>query len=187
MSKTAAECTPDASLLIEKGFAVKPISQMDLTQRMALLEIRNSTNIRRNMYDSRPIDDKIHLAWCEAMAASTRDHIFGVTADDIIVGQFALRSISWDDRRCDWAFFIADGLQGRGLGGAIERTVLRHVFKKMSFQKLNCEVIEFNNAVIEMHKHFGFRVEGVRRRHVLREGKAFDVVFMGMLCEEFDK
>ncbi len=99
MSKTAAECMPDASILIEKGFAIKPISQMDLTQKMALLEIRNATNIRRNMYDSLPIADKDHLAWCEAMAASRRDHIFGVTADNVIVGQFGLRSISWNDRR----------------------------------------------------------------------------------------
>jgi len=187
MSKTAANCIPDVSFLAEKGFAIKPISQMNVDQRLALLDIRNTPDVRRNMYDSHVIDQPSHLAWCDRMATCRTDHIFGVADADVIVGQFGLRAISWEDRRCDWAFFIAEGLRGRGLGGAIERTVLRHVFNDLGFQKLNCEVIEFNAAVIEMHKRFGFRVEGIRRQHVLRENKAFDVVCMGMLCDEFVK
>jgi UDP-4-amino-4,6-dideoxy-N-acetyl-beta-L-altrosamine N-acetyltransferase len=184
MSKTAADFIPDASFLAEKGFAIKPISQMDLDQRLELLSIRNAPDVRRNMYDSHVIDQHSHLAWCRRMAKSQTDHIFGVAEADVIVGQFGLRAISWDDRRCDWAFYLADGLRGRGLGGAIERTVLRHVFKDLGFLKLNCEIIEFNVAVIDMHKRFGFRIEGIRRQHVLRDGKAFDVVCMGMLCDE---
>jgi hypothetical protein len=51
MSKTAADCIPDAYILAEKGFAIKPISQMNLDQRQGLLDIRNAPDVRRNMYD----------------------------------------------------------------------------------------------------------------------------------------
>lgn len=184
MSKTAFECPLDATFLLEKGFDAQPIGNLDKSQRLALLELRNAPDIRKNMYDDQPISQQTHLEWCEEITNSRRDHIYGVLDGDQVVGQFGLRAISWLDRRCDWGFFIAEWMRGRGLGGAIERTVLRHVFEGLRFQKLNCEVIEFNKGVIEIHKKFGFRVEGVRRSHVLRYGSALDVVCLGILCDE---
>lgn len=52
-------------------------------------------------------------------------------------------------------------------------------------EKLNCEVLETNPAVIKMHQKFGFELEGVRRKNILKDGSRIDVVLLGITKEEW--
>ena len=56
----------------------------------------------------------------------------------------------------------------------------------MKFNKLMCEVFTFNEKVIQMHKKFGFKQEGLYKEHILRDGQFFDVAALAILKHEWD-
>ncbi len=71
------------------------------------------------------------------------------------------------------------------MGRGIECNIYDHVFFKLALNKLSCEVLSFNQKVVDIHKHFGSKVEGLLRQHIYKEGKFLDVVRMAILKEEW--
>ena len=63
--------------------------------------------------------------------------------------------------------------------------MLDHAFGAAALEKLNCEVLEINPAVIKMHQKFGFVIEGVRRENIIRDGKRVSVVLLGITKSEW--
>lgn len=187
MSKTTNDLKIDQGELQQKALKLVPMSALNTEQRQQLLSVRNLEAVRRNMYGDKPIPIEGHLRWCKSVEHSRADHIYAVCENNLVVGMLGFRSIDWINKRCDWAFYLAPTLQGRGVGGALERTALNYVFVQLDFQKLNCEVFAFNEPVIGMHQKFGFQIEGRRRNHILRETEAFDVVLMGMTQNDYFK
>jgi RimJ/RimL family protein N-acetyltransferase len=58
-------------------------------------------------------------------------------------------------------------------------------FNEVGLEKLNCEVLDTNPAVVRLHKKFGFCEEGVRRANVIKAGRRVDVRLLGLLREEW--
>ena len=62
---------------------------------------------------------------------------------------------------------------------------MRHVFEELALDKLCCEVLATNEGVVKMHERYGFQVDGVLRRHVIKAGVRIDVVTMSLLRDEW--
>ncbi|NMQ05970.1 GNAT family N-acetyltransferase [Candidatus Accumulibacter phosphatis] len=45
--------------------------------------------------------------------------------------------------------------------------------KKMPIEKLCCEVLDFNTAVVRLHQRFGFIKEGFLQKHIYRDDGVF--------------
>jgi len=102
------------------------------------------------------------------------------------VGLANLYDISAVQKRAYWAFYLADErVRGKGVGSATERFVMRYVFKDLGFDKLCCEVLATNEGVVKMHERYGFQVDGILRRHVIKAGGRVNVVTMSLLREEW--
>lgn len=67
-----------------------------------------------------------------------------------------------------------------GLGAALEFNLIDFVFNDLGLEKLNCEVIEKNEAVIKMHKNFGFAEERFRRENIIKNGARIGAFFLGL-------
>lgn len=162
------------------------ITALDGDRVMDVLRIRNEPDIRKNMYTDHIIQPDEHLGWVKSLDKSQSAVFFAVMFDGAVIGGASLTAISRAHRRADWAFYISKAYHGRGLGSALERQFIDMAFEKFGIEKLNCEVISFNETVVEMHKRFGFIVEGERRNHVVRDGKRYNTVLLGMTKEEWN-
>ena len=162
------------------------LDQASGADRHAILAIRNEPGVRRNMYTADPIPPDRHAAWLAATLADPAVDYFIAALDGAPVGALAFSRIDRTHARADWAFYLSEGVQGRGLGRAMEAAALRHAFTELALEKLNCEVIASNAAVVRLHERNGFRHEGLRRAHVVREGGVEDAVLMGQLRTEWE-
>ena len=127
--------------------------------RDRVLAWRNADHVRANMYDDRIIDAQAHADWFAAALADPqrRDRIIMTAGRP--VGLLSLYRIDEIARSCSWAFYIGEpGLTGQGLGSEVERLVLAQVFEEMTFDRLDCEVLETNAPVLRLHQRFGFRI-----------------------------
>jgi UDP-4-amino-4,6-dideoxy-N-acetyl-beta-L-altrosamine N-acetyltransferase len=119
------------------------------------------------------------------LQGNPRQQVFVVIKDEQAVGVVSLNAINVLHKSADWAFYLDAGSQGEGLGSVVEFWMLDYAFGVAGLEKLNCEVLAMNAAVVKMHQKFGFEIEGVRRQNILREGARIDVVLLGITKEEW--
>ena len=168
---------------IVNALELRPIVSLTRNEQLDILAIRNQPELRRNMYTSHEIGEDEHFRWIDQLEGSDTTQFFAVFLNDKLIGAVSLNSISRENRRADWAFYLDVSAQGGGVGAALEFKFLDFAFETLS--KLNCEVIDFNDKVISLHKKFGFKEEGVRRRHIVRDGQSHDAVLLGITKEEW--
>lgn len=153
-----------------------------------LREWRNLPEVAKYMYTDHTVSPEEHERWFKGTLADPARKYWIIQADGEDAGLANLYSIDPRNKRCYWAFYLASpNVRGKGVGGFVEYFVLCHVFDGMGFNKLCAEVLAFNDAVVQMHKGFGFVEEGRFRQHVMKGGVAQDIVCLGMLKEEWNK
>lgn len=74
---------------------------------------------------------------------------------------------------------------GRGLGTEATRLMLKHAFERLGLHRVGLTVFSYNTRAIRAYEKAGFRVEGRLRDAILRDGRHFDEVQMGILAGEW--
>ncbi|MDP3747026.1 MAG: UDP-4-amino-4,6-dideoxy-N-acetyl-beta-L-altrosamine N-acetyltransferase [Phenylobacterium sp.] len=151
-----------------------------------MLAWRNLPEIRRWMYTDHVISQEEHDRWFAGALADPSRRYWIIELDGLAVGLANLADYSPAHRRTAWAYYLADpSVRGRGLGAYVEYFVIEHVFGELGLNKLCCEVLIDNEAVWKMHEAFGFAREALFREHVWKDGKATDVVALGLLASDW--
>ncbi|OLS58992.1 hypothetical protein PSEMO_59520 [Pseudomonas putida] len=161
------------------------ILDTSLAVQARVRDLRNHIDVRRFMYSSHEISIDEHGQWLASLVGNQRQRVFVVMLDDQVAGIVSLNAINAAHRTADWAFYLDPALQGRGVGSLVEFWLLDHAFNEAGLEKLNCEVLESNTAVVKMHCKFGFSQEGVRRQNILKDGARLDVVLLGITRAEW--
>lgn len=151
-----------------------------------ILDWRNLPEVAAFMYTDHRISDAEHARWFAAAMSDASKRYWIIELAGVPVGLANLYDLSTTHRRAYWAFYLADDrVRGKGVGSATERFVMRHVFEDLGLDKLCCEVLATNEGVVKMHQRYGFQVDGVLRRHVMKAGARVDVVTMSLLRDEW--
>lgn len=151
-----------------------------------VLRWRNLPDVARYMYTDHLITAEEHERWFQAILNDHKARYWIITYDRKDVGLANLCGIDIQNRKAQWAFYLGEQtIRGKGVGGAVEYLILRYVFDELQLNRLGCEVLATNSAVIEMHKSFGFIEEAHFRQYVIKNGKAMDVVLLGLLREDW--
>jgi UDP-4-amino-4,6-dideoxy-N-acetyl-beta-L-altrosamine N-acetyltransferase len=161
---------------------------LELGDIIRVREWRNMPEIGRYMYTAHQISEPEHAAWfAKALDAPDRTYWI-IELDGRPVGLANLYDINREHARAYWAFYLADpSVRGRGVGSATERFVLDYAFRTLGLNKLCCEVLSNNEAVVAMHEKFGFRVDGTLRQHIRKDGEWLDVVALSQLASEWNE
>ena len=165
------------------------ISLRDITlnDQDRIREWRNNPEVRKYMYTDHEISPAEHRAWFRRVLQDPTCKYWIIVSDGEDVGLLYLYDIDTRNRRCYWGFYTAaQSGRGKGIGSFAEFSVLRIVFEDLQLQKLCGEVLATNQAVLNMHKKFGFAQEGLFRKHIFKSGSFADVVCIGMQREEWE-
>jgi len=65
------------------------------------------------------------------------------------------------------------------------RVILRYAFTEVNLKRVTLNVFEFNPRAIRSYEKAGFRHEGRMRQVLNKEGRRWDMPFMGILREEW--
>ena len=148
---------------------------------------RNRPEVAMHMYADHCISAVEHEQWFRRIAADPARRYWIIVHDASDVGLVNIYDLDWQNQRAYWAFYIAEpGTRGKGVGSFVEYSILHYAFDDQGLNKLCCEVLASNEAVVNMHKSFGFRQEGLYREHIIKGGQPFDVVTLAMLRGEWE-
>jgi UDP-4-amino-4,6-dideoxy-N-acetyl-beta-L-altrosamine N-acetyltransferase len=148
---------------------------------------RNMPEVGKYMYSDHVITPEEHDRWFQRIESDPSCRYWIIVCDSEDVGLVNLYAIDQRNRRCYWAFYIiSPNVRGKGVGSLAEYFIFNYVFEELKLNKLCCEVLAFNQPVVDMHKSFGFVQEGLFRKHVFKQEQPHDVVCLGLLREEWD-
>lgn len=148
---------------------------------------RNLPEVSSYMYSDHTISEAEHARWFSSVWEDETRWYRIIELDDEPVGLASISQIDHEAKRCSWAFYLAsDTVRGRGVGSWVEYQVIQTALEDWGLNKLCCEVLVSNAAVIRMHESFGFRREALLREHVWKQGTALDVVALALLRSEWD-
>ena len=168
------------------GLIFRNILKVDIDTQGLVREWRNSDNIRKYMYNENIISEESHSNWIKTLRNTNKKEVYVILYNDLPIGIISVDDIDFDNKRCEWAFYIYDtSLRGKGIGKRLEVSMIDYIFNELGMEKLNCAVLETNPNVIEMHKKFGFQVEGIRRGDIIKDGKRVDIYELGMQKERW--
>jgi len=107
---------------------------------------------------------------------------------DRIIGGIGLDGVCWTHGDC----FVGIGLGerefwGKGYGTDAMKIILRYAFSELNMHRVTLDVFEYNQRGVRSYEKAGFVLEGRQRGLILRAGRRWDVIFMGILREDWLK
>lgn len=116
------------------------------------------------------------------------DHYFHLRtlADDTLIGFVVLFNLKWPGASADMAIGIGEpAYRGKGYGSEALRLILDYAFSEVGLYRVGLTVMEYNSAAIKSYERAGFVREGAKRKAVLRDGNRYDLVYYGILRDEW--
>ena len=115
-------------------------------------------------------------------------HWFTIRAldDDKLLGDIDLFIYNWTGRDAFVGLGIGErDFWGKGYGTDVMKVILRYAFTELNLQRLTLTVFEYNPRAVRAYEKTGFRHEGRLRQFLNREGRRWDMLFMGILRHEW--
>lgn len=100
-------------------------------------------------------------------------------------GSVVLHSFDWHSRRCELGFWVVPGERRRGIGSAAVALALDWVFDDLDLLRVEMTTTPENEALPALARRLGFKQEGVLRARNIERGRRVDIVWYGLLREEW--
>lgn len=104
-----------------------------------------------------------------------------------MIGFLEVDGINWPAREGWVGIGIGDReFRGKGYGTDAMRLALRFAFLELNLNRVSLTVFEYNQRGIRSYEKVGFKEEGKERQALERDGKRWDMIFMGILKSDWE-
>lgn len=132
---------------------------------------------------------RLQAGYEQKIAGGGRDDgEFGIEVDGKLIGGCGLFNFDRTAHTCELGIAIGDKeYWGRGYGREAVNLLLEYAFRYRNFHKVWLRVHGANERAQRAYKACGMVEEGRLRQHVFSNGAYDDLVYMGILREEWQK
>ena len=173
--------------IVGNTISLRPITQQDTAD---IVRWRNNPAVLQNFIDQQPITEQSHNAWLQSRVQTGQVYQFIIVENSTgrSVGSVFLRDISPVHKHCEYGVFIGeDTARGKGYGTQACRLACGFAFEQLLMQRVFLRVLAQNIGAVRSYEKAGFTQEGLFRKHVWVNGGFEDVIFMGLLQEEWQQ
>lgn len=143
----------------------------------------------QRLYDSEPArltSLNMQREWAEEWVKECQVFMIRTLADDKVIGTMELDGFNWASGDA----WVGIGLGerdywGQGYGTDAMRVLIRYAFEELNLKRISLTVFEYNQRAINSYRKLGFQEEGRGRDQIRRDGRYWDMVFMGLLRDEW--
>lgn len=135
-----------------------------------------------------PLTKDVVKKWNEKMLENPNIIAFAIRtlAEDRLIGDVGMGGMSWNHGDAFIGIGIGDReFWGKGYGSDAMKLALDYAFDELNLRRVSLSVFEYNPRAIRCYEKLGFQHEGRVRQSINREGRRWDLVYMGILKEEW--
>lgn len=101
------------------------------------------------------------------------------------IGLIVIDKIKWEYRNCEIGIVIYDkNYRGRGYGKDALETALKFIFDDLNMHLVYLNVVDENEAAVNLYKKFGFKIEGILRDRYYKNGRYYNIIVMSKIKGE---
>jgi RimJ/RimL family protein N-acetyltransferase len=128
------------------------------------------------------------IAQVASRPAEGRGMVFAITdsSGEPFLGCAIVHSLDERHRRAELGIWLVPGARGRGVAKRALRLMIRWAFSALDLQRLELTTTPDNERMMETAIALGFAHEGVLRQRNLERGARVDVVWFGLLRDEWE-
>lgn len=118
-------------------------------------------------------------------AAEKTDFGFAIIIDKNIVGRIGLHHINQQNRVAEIGYWLADGMQGRGIMHKCCKAIINHAFNELGMNRIEIKCATGNSKSRAIAEKLLFKQEAILRQAELLNGKFTDLYLYALLKEEW--
>jgi len=150
---------------------------------------RTNPEITKYFFNPRQVSLEEQRRWVRALRTRTDELLFIIAlsgSSDRPLGTVGFKRIDSENMRAEFGRFLLEpSSRGKGFGSEALFLSLRYAFSDLNLRRLYLEVFEWNASARSLYESFGFKLEGIYRDHVYRDGHYHNVALYGLLEPEF--
>jgi UDP-4-amino-4,6-dideoxy-N-acetyl-beta-L-altrosamine N-acetyltransferase len=154
-----------------------------------IMKLRNAKEIKQYFYSDDPIATYTHQAFMEK-SRGKGDKYFTIELieDGTVIGFIGLTNIDYVHRKAEYGWLLLDPqFRGKKFGDEAELLIHTYAFDTLNLNKVTGEVLSGNELVIKQHERNGYKVTGIFKNHIYKNGKYHDVVWIEIFKQDFEE
>jgi RimJ/RimL family protein N-acetyltransferase len=177
----------EAAMILGKKIGLRAVEEADLP---LLHTWANDAEIWRNLGGWRfPSNFSSIRQWFSGLHNDPLNHRWVIESLDErqVIGTANLVDLDWKNRNAFHGMLLGPtDMRGKGYGVDTVMTVMRYAFDELHLERLDGDIIEFNDASLRLYVgRCGWQEEGRRRRWHFREGRYWDKILVGVTREDY--
>ena len=143
----------------------------------------------RNLYSEEFLHDSRNFSLSETQSwfLQFKPDYYIIEEDKNKIGYFRISNYSEVNSNLYIGADIHPNFKGKGYGFISYKEFIPILFEKYNLNKISLEVLSTNNIAISLYNKLGFKLEGVKRQEVNKNGRYVDSIIMSILKEEYEK
>lgn len=108
--------------------------------------------------------------------------------NDKYIGNIMLQEIDWINRSAHVPILLGDKDEwGKGYATEARMLMLKFAFEERGLERIWGEILESNINSLRMNEKCGFKVEGLKRNSIFKNGRFQNQIIVSILKEEFEE
>lgn len=134
---------------------------------------------------ARPISIEDQHRWLEQMMK--KDEVFIIERKDNQepIGEIHISDIDPLSGNGNISVSLIRRCWDKGYGGEAIRLMMGYAFSDPRLSRLSLTVFAYNTRAIHVYQKAGFKMEGKQRKAINRDGRRWDLIYMGILKREW--
>lgn len=176
--------TKSAVFLRGKITNLRPLEKSDSKQLAIWI---NDPDVRILVSNVFPRTPHFEEDWVEKLEKDEENIVFGIeTKEGQFIGVIGVHRIDWVHRTCATGAIIGEkDFWGKGFGTDAKMHLLKYIFDDLNLRKVVSNVIAYNKRSLNYSLHCGYKIEGVKKAQVFKNGKYVDLIELGLFKKDW--
>ncbi|WP_048601576.1 GNAT family N-acetyltransferase [Rubeoparvulum massiliense] len=154
-------------------------------------ELVNDPDVKRYLHPGIPFPIPLHeeKEWLHRQSAFNNDGKYNFAIELLESGEYiggcGVNQVDWKNRYAVVGIFLGKPYWNKGYGTDAMNVLVRFIFEQMNMNKVQLFTYAFNPRAIRSYEKCGFKVEGILRQHIFRDGAYHDEYVMSILHDEY--
>lgn len=167
------------------GVTLRSIEETDLER---IMNWRMDPDITRYMNTNPKLTLEGQKKWFEAMCDNTDVRYWMILVDGQEAGVINLTGLNDPDGNLGWAYYVGEKkLRSIKTALSLEMSLYDYIFDELHKNALYGDIFTLNQGVIKLHLLCGSEIVEEKKNHVCKEGVYYDVTFMRMTRDRWEK